>query len=65
MLLIISRICKLFSFHFLFGRANARDIAISHRHTLLLQIALIYKEQIEIDHGNSSGEEETEDDENG
>jgi hypothetical protein len=31
----------------------------------LLQIALIYKEQIEIDHGNSSGEEETEDDENG
>jgi hypothetical protein len=31
----------------------------------LLQIALIYKEQIEVDHGNSSGEEETEDDENG
>jgi hypothetical protein len=31
----------------------------------LLQIALRYKEQIEIDHGNSSGYEELEDDENG
>ncbi len=31
----------------------------------LLQIALRYKEQVEVDHGNSSGEEESEDDENG
>lgn len=31
----------------------------------LLQIALRYKEQMEVDHGNSLGEEEQEDDENG
>lgn len=31
----------------------------------LLQIALRYKEQIEIDHGNSEGDDESEDDENG
>ena len=31
----------------------------------LLQISLRYKEQMEVDHGNSSGDEEAEDDENG
>ena len=31
----------------------------------LIQIALRYKEQIEIDHGNSEGDDESEDDENG
>jgi len=31
----------------------------------LLQIALRYKEQMEIDHGNSEGDDESEDDENG